>query len=162
MPYAAILTDGAVKAIVAVMTYARKLLISKIILTACVLFYGLVPALVDFGASHIGSNAWTSHARFHLSWTLISNVIALPVLLVVLWSKLHGTGRSVRLVGFLGLAYTLGFFAAFALQAKLETALYDVGQQYLIMGIDGNVVVNAVMTLLIIVAIVLSIKPRTD
>ena len=144
------------------MTYARRLLAAKLILTGCVLFYSIVPIMLDIGPSHLGSEQWSVHGRFHLSWALITNLIAMPVLLVVLWSKLHGTGRSVRLVGFLSLAYTLGFFVAVVLLRKLSGGLHDPGPEHLMMGLDANLVVNAVMTLLITAAIVLSIRRRKD
>lgn len=144
------------------MTYARKLLAAKLLITGCMVFYSIVPVFIDFGPSHIASETWTAHGRFHLSWILITNMIAMPVLLMALWSKLHGTGRSVRLVGFLGLAYTLGFFVAAALRGRFGSVLHDAGHAHLMLGFDGNLVVNAVMTLLIAIGIMLSIKPRSE
>lgn len=140
------------------MTYTRKLLLSKLIITFCILFYAIVPVLVDFGPSHIASSDWTPHARFHLSWSLIASVMALPVLLVALWSKLHGTGRSVRLVAFLGMAYTGAFFVASSLRGKFGLELHDPGHAHTLLGADANVWTNGGLLMLLTVAVVLSIK----
>ena len=140
------------------MTYPRKLLISKLLVTVCILFYAIVPMLIDFGPSHIASSQWTPHGRFHLSWSLIANVMALPVLLYAVWSKLHGTGRSVRLVAFLGMAYTGAFFVASSLRGQLGSDLYDPGHVHTLLGVDANIITNGGLLLLLIVAVGLSIK----
>ena len=140
------------------MTAQSKLTLAKLIVTGCVLFYSLVPAFIDIGPSHIAAPDWTPHGRFHLSWALIANIIAMPILLFAVWSKLHGTGRSVRLVAFLGLAYTLGFFIAAAMREQFGSELHDPGHAHLQLGLDGNLVVNGVMTLLLAAAIFLTIR----
>lgn len=143
------------------MTYAKRLLTAKLLITGCVVFYSLAPLFLDFGPSYMGDVNSAVRGPFHMSWTLMSNVIALPVLLFALWSKLHGSGRSVRLVAFLGLAYTLGFFAAAALTPYVDI-LYAVdpgpGHKHGWLGRAGNMKVNAVITLLLIAGIILSIR----
>lgn len=142
------------------MTYTRRLRLAKIIVTLCVIFYSVVPVIVDFGTSHVGSSAWSPHARFHLSWSLVTNLMALPVLLFVLWSKLHGTGRSVRLVAFLGLAYSVGFFVASALRPALGSAHSDPGHAHLLLGLEANIVTNAGLVISLFVAVFLSIRRK--
>lgn len=66
----------------------------------------------------------------------------------------------MRVVGFLGLAYTLSFFIAAALRDRFGSELHDPGHEHLIVGLDGNLLVNAVMLVLISGAVVISIKPR--
>lgn len=74
------------------MEYAQKLLISKILITLAMALYAMLPFFT------------------HVDWSSAGNVIAFPVFLYVLWGGLHGTGRSVRLVAFLGMAYVIGYF----------------------------------------------------
>lgn len=140
------------------MTYEQRLFIAKVLITSCVVNYSIVPLFIDFGSSHIGSEQWTPHGRFHLSWTFFYHVLALPVLLYVLWSKLHGTGRSVRLVGFLGLAQTGSFFVALSFKERFQSAVHDVGHEHLVMGMDGNAFINAINFVVIAAAILLSIR----
>jgi len=142
------------------MGYAKKLLLAKILVTFCMLNYSLVPLLIDFGPSHIASENWTPHGWFHLSWTLSYHLLALPVLLYVLWSKLHGTGRSVRLVALLGLAYTGSFYVALFLRGHLNSDLHDIGHEHLIFGFDGNSFVVTLNFVILVVATILSLKPR--
>lgn len=145
------------------MTYEKRLLTAKLLITGCVVFYSLAPLFLDFGPSYMGNVNSTVHGQFHMSWTLMSNLIALPVLLFALWSKLHGSGRSVRLVAFLGLAYTLGFFAAAAMTPHVDIShVVDPGPGYKHdwLGRAGNMKANAVITLLLIVGIILSIRRK--
>jgi hypothetical protein len=142
------------------MPYAKKLLIAKILVTIATLAYTFIPLFVDFRASHMAAEYWSAHARFHLGWTLSAHVFALPVLLYVLWGKLHGTGRSVRLVGFLGMAYTLGFFITAAMRDKLDAALHDPGHAHLIFGLDENLVMNLFVFVLLAAGVLLSVKRK--
>jgi len=72
------------------MDYARKLLIAKILVTIGMVIFTIAPLFV-----YVGANMW-------------GNILAFPVFMYVLWGSLHGTGRSVRLVAFIGMAYTIG------------------------------------------------------
>ena len=74
------------------MEYAKKLKIAKILVTLGIAIFTLTPFF-----THLDVNIW-------------GNIIAFPVFLYVLWGSLHGTGRSVRLVAFLGMAYAIGSF----------------------------------------------------
>ncbi len=77
------------------MTYQTQLLLSKVIISLAAL---LVVALVALGE--------------RLDQVLVFWLISLPILFYLLWGKLHGTGRSVRIVGYLGLAYCISCFTA--------------------------------------------------
>ncbi len=140
------------------MTYARRLLLAKILITICVLNYTIVPLFVDFGPSHIASEHWTPHGKFHMSWILIYHLMTLPVLLFVVWSKLHGSGRSVRLVAYLSLAHVGSFFAAATMAGRLGSDLHDPRHEHLMFGIDGNSVMMTANFIILITAILLSIR----
>ena len=70
------------------MAYETRLRIAKLILMA-----GIFACIV---LAHI-SVQW---GQAQIFWLLI-----LPVLIYLLWGGLHGTGRSARIVGYLGMAY---------------------------------------------------------
>ncbi|HHL43722.1 MAG TPA: hypothetical protein ENJ42_08895 [Hellea balneolensis] len=78
------------------MRYKTRLLMAKILVSLAVLVYAQMP-LCENG---LNIQALNGAAYGHL--------LAVPVLLFAIWGRLHGTGRSVRLVGFLGIAYWLG------------------------------------------------------
>jgi len=145
------------------MTHATKLLMAKILVSAGLAFLMLAPLAVDFGASHIASPDWTSHARFHLVASSFGNVLALPVMLYAIWYKtLFGTGRSVRLMAYLGLAYVLGAFMAGSFRQKLGLEYYDSGQQILILGFDGNIFIKGLVFVILLLGVMLSIRRGSD
>jgi len=76
------------------MPYQVRLQISKCIIGAAALLaaYPLLSGEVD---------------RAVWFWTL-----CLPIFAFLLFGSLHGTGRSVRTVGYIGLAYTISFVFA--------------------------------------------------
>ncbi len=142
------------------MVYERKLFLAKILVSASLSLYALVPMVIDFGTSHIASEHWSPHARFHLTWVLFGNAMALPILLFAIWSKLHGTGRSVRLVAFLGMAYTLGFAIAGAFRGKYGSNFHDPGHEHLVLGVDGNLISTSFIFGLLFIGVLLSIRPK--
>jgi len=142
------------------MTYEKKLTVAKVLVSLGLCMYALIPFAVDFGVSHIGSEHWTPHARFHLTWVLYGNLMALPIMLWAVWGKLHGTGRSVRLMAFLGMAFTTGFYVAVASRARIGAELHDPGHEHLVMGMDGNLVSTAMVFLLLLTGAFLSIRPE--
>lgn len=145
------------------MTYGKKLLIAKTLVSLGLCMYALIPFAVDFGASHIGSEHWTPHARFHLTWVLYGNLIALPIMLFAIWGKkLHGTGRSVRLMAYLGMAFTMGFYVAVASRAKIGAELHDPGHEHLVMGVDGNLVSTGIVFILLLSGVFISIRRGSD
>ncbi len=93
------------------MTYAKKLLSAKILVSVGLLVYALLP--LCFGQS---------------GGAVYGHIIALPIMLWAVWStRLFGTARSVRLMAYLGMAYVIGFFITGA-QAGMETnALINAG-----------------------------------
>lgn len=88
------------------MTYKSRLIISKLIIGAAALL-NLLPL-------------WQGSAdRAAWFWC-----ISLPVLFYLLWGGLHGTGRSVRTVGYLGMAYGIShYFAGVPVDRLLNSGL---------------------------------------
>ena len=111
------------------MTYARKLTLAKILVSA-----------------GLGLFVLTSFA------TNIGNLIALPIMLWAVWGqKLHGTGRSVRLMAFLGLAFALGFYLA----APSDPA-------GLIFSSDKKIMVTRAVFVFLLAGILLSIRRSSE
>ncbi|MCF6221272.1 MAG: hypothetical protein L3J65_09185 [Robiginitomaculum sp.] len=111
------------------MTYAKNLVISKILVSAGLCLYVLMSFDVNIG-----------------------NLMALPIMLWAVWGKkLHGTGRSVRLMAFLGLAFSFGFY----LRAMPDSA-------HVVLGMDGNLVSASVVSALLLSGIIMSIRRSPD
>lgn len=73
-------------------SYKTRLLISKILLSLASI--SIVAPIIFGGLTN----------RAQLFWLL-----SLPIFAYLLWSKLHGTARSVRVVGMLGIAYVSSY-----------------------------------------------------
>ena len=96
------------------MTYKTRLNFAKFIVAIAALLM-LLPLLMGKAID-----------RMDIFW-----LICLPVFSYLLWGGLHGTGRSVRTVGFLGLAFGISYFATSAAplfsSIGLATLLFLVG-----------------------------------
>ncbi|MCF6274545.1 MAG: hypothetical protein L3J05_02125 [Robiginitomaculum sp.] len=111
------------------MTYAKKLTAAKILVSLGLCLYVLMSFTVNFG-----------------------NLMALPIMLWAVWgTKLHGTGRSVRLMAFLGLAFTMGFYLA-----------ASSGHGDLTLGMDGSLVSTSAVFILLLSGVFLSIRRSSD
>lgn len=142
------------------MTYAKKLLIAKILVSL-----GL--GLIMFGSLWVyatsGPPDWTVRGQFPLASTAFGSVLALPIMLYAVWSKtLFGTGRSVRLMAYLGLASVLGVFLAGASRPHLAEEYYASGQQILVMGINANIFMNSLIFIILLLGVLFSIKGSAD
>ena len=144
------------------MPYSKKLSSAKILLTINAVLIALLPWVMGIEPTLVGQDNWTAHGRFHYSWTAFQNLLALPVFLYLLWGKLHGTGRSIRIVAFLSLAYIGSFFVASAVAEGVGPSVYDNTHGTLLFGIDGYVVVLSVSFILTVSATLLSIKNRKN
>ncbi len=142
------------------MKFEKRLFFAKILTTLCVIEYAFVPLVMDFSASNIASSELTPYGRFHLSWSLTNHILALPVLLSVLWSKLHGTARSLRLVALLGLAYTGSFFATMTARPYVGSNFYGRDHAHLILGMGGEVLNMSIIFLVLVISIFLTLGPR--
>jgi len=129
------------------MTYQKKLLISKILVSLGLCVFAIVPLSLSLAVNHM----------------VLGHLIALPIMLWAIWGKkLHGTGRSVRLMAYLGLALTMDFYLTAASRARIGAELQGPGQEHMIMGIDGNLVLTSVVFILLLSGIFISIRRGTD
>jgi len=145
------------------MTHTTKLLTAKMLISLGLGLLFLAPLGIVIGASHIGSPDWTPHARFHLASASFGGALALPIMLYAIWYKtLFGTGRSVRLMAYLGLATVLGVFIAGSFRQKLGLEYYDQGQQILILGLDANIFMQGLVFAILVLGIFLSIRRGAD
>ena len=109
------------------MTYAKKLIAAKMLVSLGLCLYVVMSFTVDIG-----------------------NLMALPIMLWAVWgTRLHGTGRSLRLMAFIGLAFTMGYYLA------TSSGLAD-----LILGMDGNLVSTSVVFILLLSGVFLSIRRK--
>lgn len=144
------------------MLYSRKSYIAKILLTVNVVMIALSPWVFPLEPGAAAVDQWTPHGGFHYAWDAFNGLLGLPILLYLLWGKLHSTGRSIRVVAFLSLAYIGSFFVASSMSGVIGPSVYDHSHQALLVGIDGYVIILAISFVMTISATLLSIKGRQD
>lgn len=110
----------------------------RILMTLATAIYGLVPPIVDLGATHALHPDWTPHARMHMVWLLFTLSSMAVLALYFIWR--HADRQfGVRMGGILGLCALGGFFVSAATAPLYGGSLHDEGGVPAIAGtIDAN------------------------
>lgn len=141
-------------------TYKYRLVISKVIVTLCWIALAVPPFIVTISSAGTVSSTWHPQAQFLVAWFLISHGLYLPILLYLIWGKLHGTGRSVRVAAFLGMAYTAAFFVAYALRGNFMDKNTTPDELRALLNQDTHMMLCAGLFIVLLVAVFLSLSPR--
>ena len=121
----------------------RPSLTSFIVLTLCILPFGLLTPILEIGPTHVFNPEWPGHARLHEVWQLITHCGIAVLCLWLGWYK-----NNVRLAAVIALLVSGGFLAAFALSSSYGgTMQHSDGTEILVGGINvavGLMVVTAI------------------
>jgi len=120
------------------------------LITVATLAYGVGPLVTDMNRTHLLHRAWPGHARFHLVWASVAQLILAGVILTLLWRPGGDRVALCRLAAIVGLGQTCGFWCALALRKYYGGTLHD-PQGIPPWGgkIDGNLVAVGAITLLL-------------
>ncbi|MGI9591998.1 MAG: hypothetical protein ACR2P8_11570 [Myxococcota bacterium] len=119
----------------------RRTLAVQIALTVTALeFFG--PVLRDAGASHALNPTWVGHARVHLVWLLGFMFLSGVVNLYLIWRR-----RELVLSALWQSCNLGGFWIAYFLSPAYEGAITVPGVHTQVFGIDENVFVFSVLSL---------------
>ena len=80
----------------------------RALISVAVIQTAVVPTLADFNETHVFSQAWSPHARFHGIVALVMNAILAPLALWLLWRRDTEPGAVAAFPA----AYWGSFFAA--------------------------------------------------
>jgi len=131
------------------MIYTKKLLIAKILVSTGLCLFVLIPLILGFSSGHMAG--------------YYGHLLALPILLWAIWDKkLHGTGRSVRLMAYLGLALTMGSYIAARSNLKLGEKSHESVHTNMILGMDSYVMFAGLVFILLVLGIFISIRRGSD
>jgi hypothetical protein len=86
-------------------------MISRILITFCILIFSVVVPILEINASHVFNPNWPAHARFHEVWQLITNCGIGLLCLWLVWLKEKVQMASVLVVLVMG-----GVLVAHAMQ----------------------------------------------
>ncbi len=128
------------------MNYEKKLLIAKILVSVGLCLFVLITLALGFGANQMSSGQY-------------GHLIALPIMLWVIWGKkLHGTGRSVRLMAYLGLAFTTGFYMSAVSHLKFSANLSNAGHENMVPSMNCNIMFAGAAFILLLSGVFISIR----
>jgi hypothetical protein len=111
-------------------------------------FFG--PILRDFGASHAQNPTWVGHARVHLVWLLGFMFLSGLANLYLIWGRRPFELRNLRLSALWQSCNLGGFWLAYLLAPVYEGAIAVPGIHTEIFGIDENVFVFSVLSVLML------------
>lgn len=131
---------------------AKSLTLARVLMTVCVMeFFG--PWGRDYSGSHLFNSEWVGHARVHMMWLLGYFLFSGIANLYLIWFI-----RPLRLVhlygSFLWLgANFLGFWLAIVMAPVYEGLVVVPGDHIFIAGIEENVFVFGVLSVIYLTAL---------
>lgn len=129
---------------------SASLTAARWLITVATLAYGVGPLVTDMNRTHLLHPDWSGHARFHLVWASVAQLILAGIMLALLWRTDADRVASSRLAAIVGLGQTAGFWCALALRRFYRGALHDPqGIPPLGGKLDGNLLAVGVITLLL-------------
>jgi len=134
-----------------------RLLIVRILLTlVCFEFFG--PAVRDYNHTHALNPDWVGHARFHLIWQLAFMVLSGLANLWLIWGRRPRDNRDLWL-SVLWQSSNLGAFWIACLLVPVYGGVITLPDTHVyIFGIDENIVVFTVLSIVLAAAAVLLAK----
>jgi len=100
------------------------LLTAKILLTVSSLGYSAIPLAFDSNKTHWFNPSWTSHARFHCVWQVMSYVYIAILSLVLIWTA-GDTKWQIWIAAALSLCAYGGFWSAVLMRPLYGGSLVD-------------------------------------
>lgn len=114
----------------------------KIVVTSCVLVFGLVVPILEVNDTHVFNPDWPGHARLHEVWQLLTNVALAAVCIRLAWKP-----GELRFAAALAACVTGGFLAAFAASDLYGGSMrHTDGSELAIGGVNLAVLVMALAT----------------
>lgn len=108
----------------------------------------LIPVF-EINSTHLTNPDWPSHARLHEAWQLLTNAVISLLALGCVW-----TGRAPRLGVSLTLMICVSFLIAWALGSLYGGSMRGSdGAQWVVGGVNGVVLIVAVITVLLTVSL---------
>ena len=109
-------------------------IIGRVLISAAAIQTAVVPVVADWNETHVFSDQWSPHARFHGIVSLAMNGILAPVALWMVWRRCPEPGAAALI----SIAYWGSFFGAALVPG---TAVEDPGHPVpRVAGIPANMV----------------------
>jgi hypothetical protein len=106
-------------------------MISRILITFCVVIFAVVIPILEVNASHVFNSSWPAHARYHEVWQLITNC---GIGLLCLW--LVWLNNKVQLASVLVVLVMGGVLVAHAIQGLYSGSILSGNTSTTILGLE--------------------------
>jgi hypothetical protein len=120
--------------------------IGRWLITVGALLTAVVPNLADWNRTHIFSELWSPHARFHGAWQVLHATAAALISLWLMWLKRGDRSLRMTLAALLLVAVWACFCVSYVVPG---VALADPGRRYhSVLGIEPNTFLALLVLLL--------------
>ncbi|WP_309644311.1 hypothetical protein [Phenylobacterium sp.] len=107
-------------------------MVRKIVISLCVLTFGLLVPVLEINATHVWNPDWPAHARLHEVWQLITNCLLAGGCLWLAWVR-----NQVAAASLLALAVISGFLAAYLVRGAYGGSMvHPNGSELLVGGVN--------------------------
>jgi hypothetical protein len=132
-------------------------MISRILITFCVIIFAVVVPILEVNASHVFNSSWPAHARFHEVWQLITNCGIGLLCLWMVWLK-----NRVQLASFLVVLVMGSILLAYAIQDFYGGSVLSGNMSATILGMELVVFAASVTVVIAITAAILESRQKIE
>jgi hypothetical protein len=132
-------------------------LVGRVLMSLATAFYTFVPSIVDFTESHVFHPDWPPHARFHMVWLLATGALIGLFAQYCIWQR-HQPRLGIQFAAALGVCVLGGFFSSAIGMPWYGGSLSDAGDEYLIMGIEANLLAFSGVLAILVVGFVCALR----
>ena len=132
-------------------------MISRILITFCVIIFAVVVPILEVNASHVFNSSWPAHARFHEVWQLITNCGIGLLCLWMVWLK-----NRVQLASFLVVLVMGSILLAYAIQDFYGGSVLSGNMSATILGMELVVFAASVTVVIAISAAILESRQKIE
>ena len=126
-------------------------MLSKILITLCVLLYAVGSPMIEVNATHVFNPDWTPHVRIHEVWQLITNSCLGVIALWLVWIE-----KRVIFGALLSITVMASFLVAYALRGFYGGAMqFANGSENMLFGINFGLFVATTVVGILVLAIYL-------
>lgn len=134
------------------MSHSNHFRTVQILLTiGCLEFFG--PMIKDTGASHLMNEEWVGHAKIHLGWLLGFMFFSGLANLYLIWFRKPRSKENLKMATLWQVMHLAGFWGAVAFAPLYGGQLVDLRYHKYILGIEENVFVFGILTIILLSAI---------
>lgn len=131
----------------------------RVLLTICVLVFGILLPVLEVNATHVFNPQWPAHARLHEVWQLCTHCLLAALCIVLAWRE-----KQLRLAAVIALCVTGGFLLAYAMRSGYGGSMLNTdGKEKIVGGINVSAIAVLVMAVVsVLLGAILALTKKAD